>query len=209
MTIKRASARDQITQILLDRILDGTYKPGDRLVELQIAGELKVSQAPVREAFRNLEAMRVIESEPYKGTRVRQITQKELEDSSRVRASLEELASELAAPRLHEYLPRLEEQAELFMQAARDKDERKYSEHDIEFHRIIMEASDNQLLLSIWESVVLESRFRMTLKSIGAERLETFGQAHLPVIDAIKGGAQNKVGSILKNLICKYHFQKD
>lgn len=209
MTIKRASARDQITQILLDRILDGTYKPGERLVELQIAGELKVSQAPVREAFRNLEAMRVIESEPYKGTRVRQITQKELEDSSRVRASLEELASELAAPRLQEYLPRLEEQAELFMQAARDKDERKYSEHDIEFHRIIMEASDNQLLLSIWESVVLESRFRMTLKSIGAERLETFGQAHLPVIDAIKDGAQDKVGSILKNLICKYHFQKD
>ena len=60
MTFKRASTREQITQYLLERILDGTYKPGERLIELNIASELKTSQAPVRESLRYLEAMRVV-----------------------------------------------------------------------------------------------------------------------------------------------------
>jgi DNA-binding GntR family transcriptional regulator len=96
--LKRSSAREHITQILLDRILDGTYKPGERLIELQIASELSTSQAPVREAFRYLEAMRVVETETYKGTRVRSISARELEESSQVRAALEELGARLAAP---------------------------------------------------------------------------------------------------------------
>ena len=83
MALKRTSAREHIKQLLLERILDGTYKPGDRLVELHIANELQTSQAPVREAFRYLEALRVVETETYKGTRVRAISEKELEESSR------------------------------------------------------------------------------------------------------------------------------
>ena len=51
MTIKRESVGGQIKDLLLERILDGTYKPGHRLVELQIAEEFNTSQAPVREAF--------------------------------------------------------------------------------------------------------------------------------------------------------------
>ena len=209
--LKRSSTREQITQILMDRIRDGTYKPGERLVELTIANELKTSQAPVREAFRYLEAMRVIESEPYKGTRVRSITDKELADSSMIRASLEELAARLACENLKNkpdtsLIQKLESEAGNFMQAAREKDFKTYSSHDIEFHRLIVEASDNQLLLSIWESVVLESRFRLTLNKIGSHKLCTFGEAHLPVIKAIKQFDGDEAGRLLKQLILKFHF---
>ncbi len=210
MTIlKRSSAREHITQILLDRILDGTYKPGDRLIELQIASELNTSQAPVREALRYLEAMRVVETETYKGTRVRSISAKELEESSQVRAALEELGAQLAAPHFKNKVEALEQESALFMQAAIDKDVKAYSKHDIEFHRIIMTGAQNALLLSIWDSVVLESRFRLTLKNIGEDQLETFGHAHLPVIDALKKGDGKSAGKLLKNLICKFHFLKD
>lgn len=210
MTIlKRSSAREHITQILLDRILDGTYKPGDRLIELQIASELNTSQAPVREALRYLEAMRVVETETYKGTRVRSISAKELEESSQVRAALEELGAQLAAPHFKNKVEALEHESALFMQAAIDKDVKAYSKHDIEFHRIIMTGAQNALLLSIWNSVVLESRFRLTLKNIGEDQLETFGHAHLPVIDALKKGDGKSAGKLLKNLICKFHFLKD
>ncbi len=210
MTIlKRSSAREHITQILLDRILDGTYKPGDRLIELQIASELNTSQAPVREAFRFLEAMRVIETETYKGTRVRSISAKELEESSQVRAALEELAAQLAAPHFKNKVEALERESALFMQAAVEKDVKAYSQHDIEFHRIIIAGAQNALLLSIWNSVVLESRFRLTLKNIGEDQLENFGHAHLPVIEALKKGDGKAAGKLLKNLICKFHFLKD
>lgn len=209
MTIlKRSSAREHITQILLDRIIDGTYKPGDRLIELQIANELSTSQAPVREAFRYLEAMRVVETETYKGTRVRSISARELEESSQVRAALEELGAQLAAPHFKDNVEKLESESALFMKAAEDRDVKSYSKHDIEFHRIIITGSQNSLLLSIWESVVLESRFRLTLKSIGEDQLGHFGQAHLPVIDALRNGDGKAAGKLLRNLICKFHFVK-
>jgi len=206
MTFSRSSAREQIKQILLDRILSGHYKPGERLIELQIANEFKTSQSPVREAFRYLEALRVVETETYKGTRVRAITPKELEESSQVRAILEELAGQLAAPNLKNNVKRLEQEAEQFLLAAKDKDESAYTLHDIEFHRIIMEASNNHLLLSIWESVVLESRFRLTVKSIGENKLCEFADAHLPVLEALRLGDGKAAGKLLKNLICKFHF---
>lgn len=196
-------------QLLLERILDGTYKPGERLIELQIANELKTSQSPVREAFRYLEALRVVETETYKGTRVRSISGRELEESSQVRASLEELGGQLAAVNLKNNVEALEKESALFMDAAAKKDVKAYSKHDIEFHRLILEASQNALLLSIWESVVLESRFRLTLKSIGEEQLVEFGTAHLPVIDALRNGEGEEAGKLLKNLICKFHFLKN
>ncbi|MBK9205517.1 MAG: GntR family transcriptional regulator [Candidatus Obscuribacter sp.] len=87
MAFKRVtSTREQITQVIMERILDGTYKPGERLIEMQIAGELGISQAPVREALRYLEAMRIVETQPYKGTYVREVTDRELAESSQVRA---------------------------------------------------------------------------------------------------------------------------
>jgi DNA-binding GntR family transcriptional regulator len=209
MALKRTSTREHIKDLLLERILDGTYKPGDRLIELHIANELETSQAPVREAFRFLEALRVVETEPYKGTRVRAISRRELAESSQVRAALEDLAGQLAAPHLKNNVAKLESEAAQFMKAARAKDVAAYSQHDIELHRLILEASQNALLLSIWESVVLESRFRLTLNQIGEDQLVDFGKAHLPVIEALKKGDGKKAGQLLKDLICKFHFLDD
>ena len=78
MVVRRArdSMRDQIRRELTKlRIVNGTYRPGERLVELQVAKEFNTSQAPVREAFRELEALRLVESQAYRGTRVREISQ--------------------------------------------------------------------------------------------------------------------------------------
>lgn len=209
MEFKRASTREQITQFLLERILDGTYKPGERLIEMQIANELNTSQAPVRESLRYLEAMRLVVTEPYKGTRVREVSNRELEESSQVRVALEELGAELAGPHMKGQVERLEIEARLFMKAAKEKDVRAYSQHDIEFHRIIIEASGNQLLLSIWETVVLENRFLRTLNRIGKDQLTEFGEAHLPVIDALREGDGKKAAMLLNHLICKFHFLKE
>ncbi|MBX9670570.1 MAG: GntR family transcriptional regulator [Candidatus Obscuribacterales bacterium] len=205
MSIKRAAARDQIKDLLLERILNGTYKPGDRLVELQIAEELNTSQAPVREAFRYLEAMKVVVTEPYKGTRVRSVSDRELKESSQVRAALEQLAAELAAPKFGGDVRELENEARRFMAAARKRDFAAYAEHDMAFHRLIVEASGNEILCSTWESIVLELRFRKTLDKIGEGKLVEFGSAHLPVIDRLKDGDGRGAGKALKSLICKYH----
>ncbi|MBV9363092.1 MAG: GntR family transcriptional regulator, partial [Solirubrobacterales bacterium] len=98
--VTRPTLRDQIKQVLLERIVDGTYAPGERIVEIRVAQELGVSQAPVREALRELELLRLVESEPFRGARVRGAGPEEIVEIYPVRAALEEVAAQEAAPRL-------------------------------------------------------------------------------------------------------------
>lgn len=193
----------------MERILDGVYAPGDRLVELQIAQELGTSQGPVREALRDLEALGLVESASYKGTRVRVFSDREIEEAYQVRAVLEQLAAELAAPNLKGKFEPIEKEVEAFKLAAKNGDVKNYADHDMEFHRKIVEASGNQILASMWSTVVLESKFRYTLKHrIGEDDLENFAAAHVPILDALKVGDGVKAGELARNLICTFHSRK-
>lgn len=206
---KRQSTRDLIRENLMERILDGTLKPGDRLVELQIAQEMGTSQGPVREALRDLQGLGLIEQEPYKGTRVREITDREIEEAYLVRSVLEQLAAELAAPKLKGNVGALKREADAFVAAAKKKDLKNYSAHDMEFHRRIIEAADNNLLASMWNTVVLESKFRITLKSrIGEDELENLASAHLPIMHALEAGDGVEAGRLARELICTFHSRK-
>ena len=95
-TISRTVLREQVKDILLHRIVSGDLKPGERLVETRIANELGTSQAPVREALRDLELLRLVESEPFRGARVRGFGEAELIEVYPVRAVLEEFAAKEA-----------------------------------------------------------------------------------------------------------------
>jgi DNA-binding GntR family transcriptional regulator len=206
---KRQSTREYVKETLLDRILQGTYGPGERLVELQIAQELGTSQGPVREALRELEALGLVESQSYKGTRVREITEQEIEDSYQVRSVLEQLAAELAAPKLKGNTSSMRKEFEAFSQAAKKRDVRKYSQHDMEFHRLILDAAGNQLLSTLWDSVVLESRFLVTLKSrIGEDELEKLAAAHAPILEALDSGDAGKAAQLARQLICTFHSKR-
>jgi DNA-binding GntR family transcriptional regulator len=72
--LQRDSMAERVKQDLLQRIMSGELLPGARLVELQIARELNTSQGPVREALCELEGLELVVTEPYKGSRVREVT---------------------------------------------------------------------------------------------------------------------------------------
>src|SRR5580692_10986263 len=76
-TERYQSVRDLIRRALLKRISNGVYLPGERLKEMELAHEFEVSQAPVREAFRELESLGIVVSRRYHGTHVREISSKE------------------------------------------------------------------------------------------------------------------------------------
>ena len=103
-----STLREQIREHILEGIVSGRWQPGERIVERRIAVELEVSQTPVREALRELESLRLIESAPNKGVRVRNLTAADLKESYPVRAGLEQVAAELAAGRLAEDTAALE-----------------------------------------------------------------------------------------------------
>ena len=96
----RSNLREQIQDVLLQRIVEGTYRPGERIVETRIAQELGVSQGPVREALRDLEQLGCVVHEPGRGCSVRAFSAEELLEAFPVRAALEALAARLAAERI-------------------------------------------------------------------------------------------------------------
>ena len=98
----RFNLRAQIKDVILQRIVSHEYPPGARLVETRIAQELGVSQAPVREALRDLEQLGCVIHEPFRGCSVRAFSAEELLEAFPVRAALEALAARLAAEHITE-----------------------------------------------------------------------------------------------------------
>ena len=198
MSLNRAVLSDQVKEILLKRILDGEYSPGDRLVEMHIAQEFEISQAPVREALRELEALGFVESEPYRGTRVRAVTKSELTEIYPVRAALEEVAARAAAVHLAGNVEALEAELEAMLAAAEKGDLYEEVQHDVEFHRLIVEASGNRVLQDMWRSLRIEARTLISvLKAhIGGYEL---AELHRPVLEALAEGDAEKEGLLLRN----------
>ena len=163
MGIQKDSVRDQVRRTLTERILAGHYKPGDRLVELQIARELGTSQGSVREALRELEASRLVESEPRRGTRVRVVSLKELQDAYFARGILEQAAAATAAKAFKGNVEKLRQEFQGILDAAEARDLGEQAAHVYALHRMIVEASGNCVLLRLWESLAFETRARVRL----------------------------------------------
>jgi len=197
MSGTRDCMSDKVRKAIIDRICDGTYAPGERLIELQIAKEFETSQAPIREALCKLEAMRIVETEPYKGTRVREISLRELAECLRIRAVLENLAADLVEDRLLSRLPELKHKAMLTVEAARNRDLRQYSLINMQFHRTIIEASNNQSLLCMWDSLTPEVRMFATVKA-NADNLNDGANDHLEIVEAFAEGDNRFAGKLLK-----------
>ncbi len=197
MGVQRDCMRDQIRRVLVQRILDGYYKPGDRLVELQIARELKTSQGPVREALRDLEALRLVESETYRGTRVRALSEREMEDAGMVRGVLEQTAAQWGAAALTRSVTPLRAELEAMRSAAAAQDLDAYAEHNMTFHRLIVEASGNRVLLRVWDSLMLEVRTRIGLAQLAID-LTFAAESHVAIVEAFDRGDGETAGRLLR-----------
>jgi DNA-binding GntR family transcriptional regulator len=189
--------RDQIREVLLERILDGHYQPGARIVETQVASEFDVSQAPVREALRELEILGMVTSEPYRGARVRQVTPRQLAEIYPVRAAIEEVAAQAATPALQHDTAALEAELDAMRAAAEAGDRHELLVHDVRFHRLIVEAAGNATLQQVWRSLHIEARTLITLLG-DTTKLADVAESHLAVVEAIRSGDPRRAGHTLR-----------
>jgi DNA-binding GntR family transcriptional regulator len=196
--VARTVLREQVKEVLLERILRGELKPGDRLVETRIAQELGTSQAPVREALRDLELVNLVESEPFRGSRVRGVSEDDLLQVFPVRAALEELAAKEAAKRAHGDVSALEAEVEGMRVAAEQNDPRSQVTHDIAFHRAVVEASGNRVLLQAWLALGIEVPTAFAVYWTYFDPIELV-EFHIPIVDAIRAGDAAKAGSAARS----------
>ncbi|MCX2967707.1 GntR family transcriptional regulator [Streptomyces sp. TRM70308] len=179
------SLREQIREHLVEGIVSGRWKPGERIVERRIAVELHVSQTPVREALRELETLRLIESAPNKGVRVRALSAADLEEIYPVRAGLEQMAAELAAPRLAADVTVLEPHVAALYEADRAGDGEAQVRHTVAFHRELVRASGNSVLLHTWESLGIEVWTALSIRWLGTVQ-QSYAEEHEAVVAAFR-----------------------
>ncbi len=142
--------RDVVFNTLREAILRGDLKPGERLMEIQLASQLGVSRTPIREAIRMLEQEGLAVTMPRKGAEVAKMTLKGMEDVLEIRAALDELASQLACERMTEaQLERLKDRKQDFEISLRSENVKAIAEADMNFHDVIYEATGNPKLVNM------------------------------------------------------------
>jgi DNA-binding GntR family transcriptional regulator len=195
--ISRSVLSAQVKERLLEAILDGRYPPGARIVETRVARELGTSQAPVREALRDLEALGVVETTAFRGARVRRPSAAELLEAFEIRAELESLGARLAVSRLTDAdLDELAGYVDQMQAAAVAGDTRAEATADASFHGRIVELAGNATLGRVWRTLEPFSRTYITIVAPGADR-RRIADEHLPVLDALRRRDPELVGPVL------------
>ncbi|HKJ31522.1 MAG TPA: GntR family transcriptional regulator [Balneolales bacterium] len=191
--INRTSLKEQISEIILNRIFEGELKPGDRLKELAIAKEFGTSQAPVREALRSLESQGYLRHKTHSGTTVILLEAKEIKEINQIREAMEIQALTDGLTTIQETVYRLDEINDRLPSG----NETQVMTDDEHFHKIILEAYDNERMMELWQT--LTNKLRISRSRLNESNLID----QIPVLDdsilqAIKSGNTRKATQQLK-----------
>jgi DNA-binding GntR family transcriptional regulator len=196
--MKRESTRDQIREYILKNILNGVFPPGYRLREIELARTLGTSQAPVREALRELEGLHYVVTYPFKGTQVRQMSAADVADAYMLRGLLDQAAAEVACEsRKNDWLP-LRNLADSAMEVAILGDREAYAQIDTEFHRFIVKASGVSMIERIWNLMSFAIQVQGALKMLDVS-LTYLGEQHFPIVCALERGDGTTAGKLLRD----------
>lgn len=202
VSFERKVFKDHIRDAIYEAIISGELKPGDRIAEMDWAARFSTSQAPVREALRELESRGAVVSIPFKGSFVREMTSDEISDILLIRTELEALAMAKAAERAEEddvlALKRLLDEMTL---AATAKNEELFMEKDIEFHEFIVTMAKIPDLVRMWNMCNIKLWTAVITRDSRSE-LIAIANLHKPLYDCIM--ARDSVNAAK---ITKKHFE--
>lgn len=200
--IKNLSIREQSLDTLRQAILSGELKPGQALTETDLARQLGVSRAPIREALRILNSEGLVESIPYHGTTVRRLTKRDIEEIYSMRSLLEIYAIERVIERCDEAeWRRLRATVEDMVKAGDAGDLHAVNALDRDFHDALIEMSGHRVLQSMWLMVAMKVRQVMALVNRRNTDLTQIARKHLPLLDAMERGETQRARRILREHI--------
>ena len=194
--------RDVVYQTLRNAILKGELKPGERLMEMKLAGKLGVSRTPIREAIRMLEQEGLAITIPRRGAQVAKMTQKGMDDVYEIRRCLERLAVQYISGHLSPgQMADMRYAEKVFEEAVADGDHSEIEQKDWEFHSTIFEATGNQRLVSIMNTLQEQlSRYRWAYLQHN-NQLQRLIQEHRRIVDALeKGGLEEGLEATMAHL---------
>jgi DNA-binding GntR family transcriptional regulator len=187
MTLKFQTKNQAVYEILRKGIIEGKFKPGQKIVMREVAKELGLSEIPVREAIRRLECDGLVIITPHLGAVVSKIDEHEFVETYLIRIELEPLATRLALPHItSEDIQFLIAKNSEMKRALQKNQYEKLGAINRDFHLRIYNAAPypylNQLIASLWERLErIQSVFAYVPERAKASVLE-----HERIIDALK-----------------------
>ena len=203
---KRSILVEQVANQIRNAIKNGKLKPGDRLIETDLASDMQIGRNAVREAIRYLEKEGLVTTMPFKGAHVTEFTEKDLGDLCALRMALEELAIKTLIKNLDdEKINRLETVVDEMKQVAQNADVEAIIEADLGFHRAICELSGNRRLLEAWLNLSHQLSAFIALKDkfYDEDTPETNLELHYPVFEAIKNHDEDLAVRQMKEVITR------
>jgi DNA-binding GntR family transcriptional regulator len=199
--LPRIVLSDRVKDYIVEAVLSGELRPGERIVESSMARRLGVSQAPVREAIRDLVLLGFLETEPYKGTSVRSFTPEELWETYTVRAALESLAARLATTNLTDHdAVALQCILDEMMKAAHEQDRDRLLDLDNKFHETILQISRNRTLYQLWKTLQYGTWSIVTYRKSSYDPVYLAAR-HQELLAALESGDPEKAMHVMQHHI--------
>lgn len=183
---------------LARELFRGVYRPGQVLKLSEIGERYELREDMLLNAFADLESLGVVKLSGDHSATVLSPSLKEMMEAYEIRAGLEEIAGRTAAAFLEGNTADLQEEADAMLAAVRNDDLDAYAEHDVKFHRIILEASQNGILCRIWDTLAMDLRMRAAIPKVTRDLLDS-AESHRPIAKALEEGRGREAGFLLRN----------
>lgn len=183
---------------LASDLFGGRYRPGVPLELHEIAREYGLSKDSISRVLAELEALGLVTLTGNSLAIVNSPNPKEMQEAYEIRAALEEIAGRSAVRVLKGNIGSLQAELDAMRAAVRAEDLDTYAEHDVKFHRNILQASENGILLRLWDTLAFDLRMRGAIGMVSKDLPEVV-ESHQPIVEALEKGRGREAGLLLRN----------
>src|SRR5271169_125822 len=177
---------------------EGRYGFGDVLRACDIAEKYDMNDKSVFRVLSDLQALGMITPTTGQSVVICSATPKQMQEAYEVRAALEEIGGRAAAAALKGNTRELRCELDAMRAAVQNRDLDAYVEHDVKFHHSILRASENDLLLRIWDSLSFDIRLRSVISKVSGNLTEVV-ESHQSIINELENGHGKEAGLLLRN----------
>jgi serine phosphatase RsbU (regulator of sigma subunit)/DNA-binding transcriptional regulator YhcF (GntR family) len=179
-------------------LFDGHFRSGQLLSLREIAQQYGLNEDSVLNAFAEFQVLGLVALSGNFSAVVQSPNPKEMQEAYEIRAALEEIAGRAAASFLKGNTSTLLKELNSMRAAMHEGNFDDLVEHDLNFHRIILKASHNELLSRVWDTLAIDMRIRSVLVKLLKDLPEVI-ESHQPIIDALERGRGREAGVLLRN----------
>ncbi|MGD8522964.1 MAG: GntR family transcriptional regulator [Desulfobacterales bacterium] len=187
-TVDSTNLRDQTYDIIKNMIILREIEPGKKINEEHIAKEIQVSRTPIREALCRLENEGIVKIIPRRGAFVSDLTETNVREILLIREVLEGLVARLAVENMdEETLEKLRKAIEkVSALPEKDRDLINYTRSEVDFHAILLSASNNQMLKNMMDMVNAHLQIIRLRTVVIPERAQRTVKEHEQILEAIE-----------------------